>query len=76
MKRSISFLLMMAVLFVTRSVPCAAQSPEWACYGPYGGRVLALALSPAYGEDQTLFAGTDGSGALRERGRCGVLAIR
>jgi len=64
MKRVIAFVCVL-VLTLCIVLPVAAASPSWSCGGPYGGRMLALALSPEYASDQTLFAGAEGGGLYR-----------
>lgn len=42
--------------------PAQAQSPVWSCYGPYGGRIRSMAISPEFSVDRTLWVGTELNG--------------
>ena len=56
-----------AVLLLVLGIgwPVAAQSLVWTCHGPYGGRILAMAISPDYATDATVFAGAERGGLFR-----------
>ena len=49
------------------ATPALAEDNVWtqSSQGMWGGRVRALALSPEYAADRTLFAGTDGGGVFK-----------
>ena len=68
MKRALGVMLLVVVLLAVGS-PVLAQSPSWSCHGPYGGRVLAMAISPQYASDGTVFAGTEQGGLFRSLDR-------
>lgn len=63
MRIRFGWLLCGLALAMGLALPARADGPAWTSSGPYGGTVRCLAISPAFGADQTLFAGTD-SGAL------------
>ena len=65
-------LLSLIVLLLAAATAASAPTPEsgmgrWSAghQGMYGGDVQALALSPAFANDATIFAGTDGAGVFR-----------
>jgi photosystem II stability/assembly factor-like uncharacterized protein len=64
MKRNLVLSFIMLVAFsLVRDQPIRASAEPWQPLpGPYGGSVAALALSPDYATDHTLFAGLRGPG--------------
>ncbi len=67
MRSSSRFVLGMLLCLVL-ATPARAQATTWSCHGPYGGRVLALAISPAYALDHTIYAGAETGGLFRTTG--------
>ena len=57
------FLLLISLFYILS--PLQAKAGTWTSVGPYGGTVLATALSPNYSTDQTLFAGTGVGGVFK-----------
>jgi photosystem II stability/assembly factor-like uncharacterized protein len=67
MKRVFLLTLSLLLLFSPLATPVArAQAGPWQpVSGPYGGSVAALALSPNYAVDHTVYAGLRGQGVYR-----------
>jgi len=67
MKRTLLLTLSLSLLFGSISSPSAgAQGEPWLpAPGPYGGSVAALALSPNYAVDHTVYAGLRSQGVYR-----------
>ena len=62
----ISAALLTLCLALLGSSPVSAVTPAWeSITGPRGGSVTALALSPNYADDRTVFAGLRGQGVYR-----------
>lgn len=57
--------LVILVLCALQPAPAAAGDKVWTTGGPEGGAVDALAISPNFAIDQTLFAGTNGGGVWK-----------
>lgn len=58
------FIVLGVIVFcVSMSGICSAEPGQWTSIGPYGGNVFSLSVDPA--TPDTLYAGTDGSGAYR-----------
>ena len=68
MKRC-AMLILALVAVLGLALPVAAASPSWSCGGPFGGRILAMALSPEYAGDGILFAGVESGGLYRSSDR-------
>ncbi|MBC7236529.1 MAG: hypothetical protein H5T69_11885, partial [Chloroflexi bacterium] len=62
MSKWLSLLLTCTTLWFGLFIGVTAQTPEWQAIGPYGGRVLAVALSPEFDDDGTMLAGTANGG--------------
>ena len=59
-KARITMVLVVAFLFVGLSGIARAGINQWTTNGPYGGLIHALAVSPNYTNDHTIFAGSPG----------------
>ncbi len=59
--------LIVPILFLSfMIIPLWTQAGTWTpAGGPYGGNIRAMAISPNYATDQTIFAGTWGNGVFK-----------
>ena len=62
--RALALFAVLAVVFLRPATQLSAQE-GWEAVGPGGGFVWALAVSPAFESDGTVFVGTDGGGVFR-----------
>ena len=62
-----AIVLVVAGLLALSAFPCSTRAGDkvWTRGGPQGGAVDALAISPNFVVDQTLFAGTNGGGVYK-----------
>lgn len=65
MLKILRLILLCTLVWLSPSMPAWAQSPAWSCSGPYGGRILALAISPHFADDHMVLAGTDSGGLFQ-----------
>jgi len=63
--KTFRLLILLILLCLCLASSASADSRYWSCSGPYGGRIRAMAISPEYASDQTLFAGTESGGLFR-----------
>ncbi|MDH4164328.1 MAG: chitobiase/beta-hexosaminidase C-terminal domain-containing protein [Nitrospirota bacterium] len=66
-RRIMGVLLLLSIVVAFALVPQTAMAGanQWTTTGPYGAYTYALAVSPAYANDQTLFAGTYSNGVYK-----------
>lgn len=64
-RRALSVVACLACMWAAWPAPARAGDKVWTRGGPEGGAVDALAISPNFAVDQTLFAGTNGGGVFK-----------
>ena len=57
-------LILAAAVLFPLSTAHAAEN-DWSLFGPYGGTITCVAVSPSFGVDNTAFAGTAGRGLFK-----------
>ena len=65
MLKLLRVMVLLAFAGLVAVIPALAQSQSWSCYGPYGGRILAIAISPCFPADNTIFASAGSAGLFR-----------
>ncbi len=61
----LSIILSVINLVIVLPQPVFASQLMWTNIGPEGGKVKAIALSPGYAKDRTIFAGLEGGGIFK-----------
>lgn len=59
-----ALVLSAALVLFGRTGRAHAESPGWTCSGPFGGRVLTLAVSPGFSSDHRVLCGADPGGVF------------